>query len=82
MILPPHEGFGPGRAGAVGMIARRLGATPGFRSLVIGGPQTGLLFGNVAFESVRPAFWRPGSANIRFAAAIRRRLRHLAPVLV
>jgi len=36
----------------------------------------------VAFESVRPAFWRPGSANIRFAAAIRRRLRHLAPAMV
>jgi hypothetical protein len=39
VVLPPREGFGPGRTGAVGMIAQRLAAAPGpFRTLMLGGP--------------------------------------------
>ena len=35
VILPPREGFGPGRTGAIGLIARRLAAVPGFRTVVV-----------------------------------------------
>ena len=64
------------------MIARRLAATPGFRTLIIGGPQAGALFPDIAFHPVRPAIWWPGNVNIRFVAAISRKLRRLAPALI
>ena len=39
IVLPPREGAGPGRAGAVYLIARQFAETPGFRAVMIGGPQ-------------------------------------------
>ena len=82
VVLPPREGFGPGRTGALGQIARRLVATPGFRTLIIGGPQSGPVFPNVAFVPVRPAFWRPGNVNFRFGVAVSHRLHQVNPDLI
>jgi UDP-glucose:(glucosyl)LPS alpha-1,2-glucosyltransferase len=82
VVLPPREGFGPGRAGAIGLIAHRRLITPGFRSIVVGGPQSGAPYPGVTFQPIRPAFWPPGSTNIRFAAAAASWLRRVAPDLV
>jgi glycosyltransferase involved in cell wall biosynthesis len=64
------------------MVARRLVATPGFRTLIIGGPQSSSPFRDIAFHSVRPAFWKPGNVNTRFVAAMTRRLRRVDPALI
>ncbi|HST74126.1 MAG TPA: glycosyltransferase family 4 protein [Acetobacteraceae bacterium] len=82
VVLPPREGFGPGRTGALGMIAHRLQATPGFRSAVVGGPQSGPVFADAPFHPVRPAIWRPGNVNLRFAASVARLLRRMRPALI
>jgi UDP-glucose:(glucosyl)LPS alpha-1,2-glucosyltransferase len=83
VVLPPREGFGPGRTGAVGMIAQRLAATPGpFRTLVIGGPQAGPVFALPPFRAVAPTWLDWGNVNIRHAAAIARALRPLRPALI
>ncbi|MBN9562272.1 MAG: glycosyltransferase family 4 protein [Alphaproteobacteria bacterium] len=82
VILPPREGFGPGRTGALGMIAHRLLATPGFRTAVFGGPQSGPVFDNAPFHAVRPAIWWPGNVNLRFAASLTRTLRRMRPALI
>ncbi len=81
-ILPPHEGFGPASVGAVGTVARLLAGTPGFRSLVIGGPQAGPPYDDVAFHAVRPALWWPGNVNIRYGAALARPLARARPALI
>jgi UDP-glucose:(glucosyl)LPS alpha-1,2-glucosyltransferase len=82
VILPPREGFGAGRAGALGMLARRYATTPGFRTLVIGGEQSGPPFPEVPFRSVKPAPWCPGNVNLRFVAAMIGTLRRLRPALI
>jgi glycosyltransferase involved in cell wall biosynthesis len=82
VILPPREGFGAGRAGALGMLARRYAAAPGFRTLVIGGEQSGPPFPDVPFQAVRPAPWCPGNVNLRFVAAMIGTLRRLRPALI
>ncbi len=82
VVLPPREGFGPGRAGAIGLIARRHVATPGFRTVVIGGPQTGPPFPGIAFHRVRPSPWWPGNVNRRFARAVSAALRGMSPALI
>ncbi len=82
VVLPPREGFGPGRTGAIGLIALRLAAAPGFRTTFIGGPQTGPTFPDVAFHAARPPFWRPGNINTRYAAGVAGLLRSLRPALV
>jgi len=64
------------------MIAHRLQATPGFRSAVIGGPQSGPVFPDPPFHPVRPAIWRPGNVNLRFAASVARLLRRMRPALI
>ncbi len=81
MILPPHEGFGPGRAGAVGTIVHNLARTVGFRSLVFGGPQS-TTFSDVVFRPVRPAVWCPGNVNLRYGAALLWPLSRLRPALI
>lgn len=81
VILPPREGFGHGRTGAIGLLARRLTATPGFRTLVIGGPQDGPTFPDVDFRAVPPATWF-GSTNIRYARAVAGVLKPLRPSIV
>jgi glycosyltransferase involved in cell wall biosynthesis len=82
IILPPREGFGPGRTGALGLIARRLTQTPGFQTTVIGGPQAGPVFPRIDFHPVSPGLWPPGNTNIRYAAAVARRLRTSKPALI
>ena len=82
VVLPPREGFGPGRTGAIGLLARRLTRTPGFRTIVIGGPQEGPLFPDIGFRAVAPAILWPGSTNIRFAVSVAGVLRKLKPALV
>src|SRR5476649_1660302 len=52
VILPPREGFGPGRAGALGLLARRYATAPGFRTLVIGGAQQTPPFAEVPFQAI------------------------------
>jgi UDP-glucose:(glucosyl)LPS alpha-1,2-glucosyltransferase len=80
IVLPPREGAGPGRAGAVYLIARQFAETPGFRALVIGGPQD--TEPPPPFQQIRPPWWHPGSINTRFAYAVARSLRTLNPALV
>jgi UDP-glucose:(glucosyl)LPS alpha-1,2-glucosyltransferase len=82
VVLPPREGFGPGRTGAIGLLARRLVQTPGFRTTVFGGKQHGAVFPDIDFRSVMPALWPFGNTNIRYAAAVAGALRTLSPALV
>jgi len=81
-ILPPHEGFGPASVGAVGTVARLLTGAPGFRSLVIGGPQASPVFPDLPFRQVRPTLWWPGNVNIRYGAALAKPLAAAAPALI
>ncbi len=81
-ILPPHEGFGPATVGAIGTVARLLAGAPGFRSLVIGGPQAGPPYPDIPFLAVRPALWWPGNVNIRYGAALARPLSRARPALL
>ncbi len=82
VVLPPREGFGPGRAGALGLLARRYATTPGFRTLVIGGEQEGPPFADVSFQAIRPAVWWPGKSNLRFVAGMIGTLRRVRPALI
>jgi UDP-glucose:(glucosyl)LPS alpha-1,2-glucosyltransferase len=82
VVLPPREGFGPGRTGAIGLIARRLAATPGFRTILIGGKQSGPTFTGIEFRIARPPFWLPGNINTRYAAGVARLLRRLRPAMI
>ncbi|MGE0222482.1 MAG: glycosyltransferase family 4 protein [Acetobacteraceae bacterium] len=82
VVLPPREGFGPGRTGAIGLLARRLTATPGFRTIVVTGPQDGPVFPGSEIMSVAPTLLWLGSTNIRYARAVAARLRRLRPALV
>ncbi len=54
VVLPPREGFGPGRTGAIGLLARRLAQTPGFQTIVFGGKQDGPVFPGIDFRHVSP----------------------------
>jgi UDP-glucose:(glucosyl)LPS alpha-1,2-glucosyltransferase len=82
VVLPPREGFGPGRTGAIGLLARRLVKTPGFQTIVFGGKQDGPVFPGIDFRHVSPGLLRLGSANIRYAAALSKCLKTLDPGLI
>ncbi len=82
VVLPPREGFGPGRSGALGLLARRYATAPGFRTLVLGGQQDGPPFPEVPFQTIRPAAWWPGNINLRFAAGMIGTLRRTRPALI
>jgi UDP-glucose:(glucosyl)LPS alpha-1,2-glucosyltransferase len=82
VVLPPREGFGRGRTGAIGLLARRLVQTPGFQTTIFGGKQDGPVFPDIDFRHVSPALWRLGSTNIRYAAALADALRKLNPGLI
>ncbi|MFL5287225.1 MAG: glycosyltransferase family 4 protein [Rhodopila sp.] len=82
VVLPPREGFGPGRTGAIGLLARRLVQTPGFETVIFGGTQDGPIFPGVAFGPVKPAMLALGSTNLRYAAAVAKVLKRLNPALV
>ena len=82
VVLPPREGFGPGRTGAIGLLARRLARTPGFATTVFGGKQEGPVFPGIDFSPVSPAFWPLGNTNVRYAAAVAEVLKKLNPALI
>ena len=80
VVLPPGEGFGPGRTGAVGLIVRRFCRI--LPALVLGGRQAGPIFEDVAFRSVRAPLWLPGTVNTRYAAGVTRVLRGIGPAMI
>src|SRR6185312_2934884 len=88
IVLPLREGFGPGRTGAVGMIAHRLALAtardgePRLKPLVLGGPQRGALFRDVPFRAAPPVLWLPANPNRRYAAGLRGVLRRIRPALI
>jgi UDP-glucose:(glucosyl)LPS alpha-1,2-glucosyltransferase len=82
VVLPPREGFGPGRAGAIGLLARRLAGTPGFDTTIIGGKQDGPTFPGAAFQVAAARSWAFGSTNIRYAAAVASLLKQQAPAII
>lgn len=82
VVLPPREGFGHGRTGALGLLAWRLTRTPGFRTVVYGGRQDGPVFPGITFHPVTPSLWPPANANIRYAAAIAGALRRQPPAWI
>ena len=82
VVLPPREGFGPGRTGAIGLLARRLVQTPGFDTIVFGGAQDGPIFPYIAFQAVSPSLWALGNTNVRYAAAVAKVLKTLSPALI
>jgi UDP-glucose:(glucosyl)LPS alpha-1,2-glucosyltransferase len=81
VVLPPREGFGPARSGAIGLLTRLYAGTPGFRTLVIGGPQDGPVHA-VPFEAVKPVPWLPINTNLRYVAGMIKPLRRAAPALI
>jgi glycosyltransferase involved in cell wall biosynthesis len=82
-ILPPREGFGPRRTGAVGLIAHRFAmGTAGFRTVVFGGQQGGPAFADVDFRPIAPAFLIPGTVNLKFTASLVTPLLRLRPALI
>jgi UDP-glucose:(glucosyl)LPS alpha-1,2-glucosyltransferase len=82
VVLPPREGFGPGRTGAIGLLARRLVRTPGFQTAVFGGRQQGDVFPGIDFRPVSPSLWPLGNTNIRYAAAVSEALKRFGAALV
>ena len=82
VVLPPREGFGPGRSGALGLLARRYAATPGFRTLVLGGAQDGAVFSDVPFQAIAPASWWPGNSNLRLVVGMIAPLLRIRPDLI
>jgi UDP-glucose:(glucosyl)LPS alpha-1,2-glucosyltransferase len=82
VVLPPREGFGPGRTGAIGLLARRLTQTPGFSTVIYGGKQDGAVFPGIDFRSISPAFWPFRNTNIRYAAAVVDALKSVSPAVV
>ncbi|MBV9653772.1 MAG: glycosyltransferase family 4 protein [Acetobacteraceae bacterium] len=84
IVLPPREGFGPGRTGAVGLIARRLASVrdDATVTMVVGGRQAGPLFAEAPFLPVTPVRWLPAKPNIRYAAGVANLLRRMGPALI
>ncbi len=82
VVLPPREGFGPGRTGAIGLLARRLVQAPGFQTTIFGGQQDGPVFSGIDFRPVSPTPWRLGNTNVRYAAAVAAVLKTLRPALI
>nr|WP_294508543.1 glycosyltransferase family 4 protein [uncultured Rhodopila sp.] len=82
VVLPPREGFGPGRTGAIGLLARRLVQTPGFSTIIFGGRQDGPIFPGIDFEAVDPTIWALGNTNVRYAIAVAKLLKKLNVAMV
>ncbi len=81
MVLPPREGFAPGRAGAIGLILGALaGADSAFEQLVIGPPQPEVFAGG-AYRPITWPWW-PGPLATRYARAVTAALRRLRPAIV
>lgn len=81
LVLPPREGFAPGRAGAIGLILGML-ARPGgaFAPVVVGPPQPEI-FPGTTYQTVAWPWW-PGPLASRYASAVTAALRRLRPAIV
>ena len=77
IVLPPREGFAPGHAGAIALLARRMA---GPEDVVFGMTQAAP-FADVAFRPVRPT-WFPGPLARRYAGGVARALRADPPRLI
>jgi UDP-glucose:(glucosyl)LPS alpha-1,2-glucosyltransferase len=82
VVLPPREGFGPGRTGAIGLLVRRLTQTPGFDTLIVGGKQDGPTFPGIEYSPISPSLWSFGSTNLRYAAAVAETFKKQRPDLI
>lgn len=82
VVLPPNEGFGPGRSGAIGLMAHRLAHIEGFRTVIFGGRQDGSPYADVAFHPLNPVAWVPGTINLKYTARLVLPLLRLRPALV
>lgn len=83
VILPPNEGFGPGRSGAIGLIAHRLATgIDEFHTVVFSGRQQGPPYPDVNTRSADPIPWIPGTVNLKYAARLLGHLRRLRPDIV
>jgi UDP-glucose:(glucosyl)LPS alpha-1,2-glucosyltransferase len=82
IVLPPREGFGPRRAGAIGLLVHRLARAFSDDTIVFGGKQNGLIFDGITFHPVVPSRWTLGSGNLRYAAAVARTLEACEPALI
>ncbi len=81
IVLPPREGFAPGRAGAIGLILGMLaGAGSAFEQVVVGPPQPEL-FAGTAYHAIAWPWW-PGPLATRYAHAVTKTLRRLRPAVV
>ncbi len=81
MVLPPREGFAPGRAGAIGLILGALtGGASAFEQVVIGPPQPEV-FADTAYHATARHWW-PGPVAARYARAVTATLRRLRPTIV
>ncbi len=80
MVLPPSEGFEPGRTGAIGLLAHAAAATERFAAVVLGVPQAAP-FDDVTFRPVHLS-WLPLGRNRRYAGGVAAVLRRLAPALI
>lgn len=84
IILPPREAFSPAGAGGISLVVHRLARAAGSDAqAAVVGPATALPpFPDVDFRPVRPAFWAVGTGARRYALAVGRLLRGLAPDLI
>ncbi len=81
IVLPPREGFAPGRAGAIGLILGMLaGAGGAFEQVVVGPPQPDL-FSGADYHAVTWPWW-PGPLATRYAHAVAATLHRLRPAIV
>lgn len=80
MVLPPREGFGPDRAGAIGLLLRRLARPGGFAPVVIG-MALGPPFAEAAFAPARLSPL-PGKLSWRYARGVAHVLRRLRPAII
>lgn len=81
IVLPPREGFAPGRAGAIGLILGMLAGTgSAFEQVVVGPPQPEL-FAGAAYHAITWPWW-PGPLATRYAHAVAATLRRLRPAIV
>jgi len=87
-VLPPKEGFGPNRTGAVGIkvhrfaLALRDGGDPALEPLVIGVPQPRPLYPDVRYQAATAPWWRLSSRTLRYAAGAARVIASEQPALV
>lgn len=83
-IILPHRGsFGPGSAGAVAMVVRRLAAGPSrYKAVVIGPPFGGERFPGIGFQPARVPSWLPLSVTHRYAVRLAAMLAGMEPGLI